>query len=85
MDRLKIDRSFISEITSDKESQDITKAIISMAHSLNMGVIAEGIESVEQHSFLNDIAVEELQGYYFGKPTTAANMDEMLKHNKNKP
>lgn len=78
MDRLKIDRSFIAEITNNKESQDITKAIISMAHSLNMGVIAEGIESVEQHSFLNDNQVEELQGYYFGKPTTVADMDKML-------
>lgn len=82
MDRIKIDRSFINGITNDKESQFITKAIISMAHSLNMGVIAEGVETIEQHSFLNSSEVEELQGYYFGRPTTVFEMNKMLAENK---
>ncbi len=78
MDRIKIDRSFINGITNDKESQFITKAIISMAHSLNMCVIAEGVETIEQHNFLNNSDVEELQGFYFGRPTTASEMNKML-------
>jgi len=82
MDRIKIDRSFINEITNDKESQDITKAIIAMAKSLNMGVTAEGIESVEQLSFLNENEVQELQGFYFGRPATVTDMDKMLNKNK---
>lgn len=83
MDRIKIDRSFITEIADSKDAQEIALAIIAMAHSLNMGVIAEGIESIQQQKFLNDNHCEELQGYYFGKPATVEQLGSLLKKSTN--
>ncbi|NVK23572.1 MAG: EAL domain-containing protein [Gammaproteobacteria bacterium] len=81
MDRIKIDRSFIHELLDDKESQEITLAIISMAHNLNMRVIAEGIESEQQYAFLHENNCEELQGYYFGRPVAVAELEMFLEKN----
>ncbi|OWR32995.1 histidine kinase [Saccharibacillus sp. O23] len=69
--RLKVDRSFVSDIESDPSNRDIVKAIISMAHNLKITVIAEGVESAEQLHFLEDNGCDEVQGYLFGRPVPA--------------
>lgn len=69
--RLKVDRSFVSDIESDPSNRDIVKAIISMAHNLKITVIAEGVESAEQLAFLEDNGCDEVQGYLFGRPVPA--------------
>lgn len=83
MDRIKIDRSFVNEINSSKNAQEIALAIISMAHSLNMEVIAEGIETQEQQLFMSEHKVQELQGFYFGRPLQVDKLESLMKqHNE---
>lgn len=66
---LKIDRRFVAPLPSDKRHLDIVKSTIEMANSLNMKVVAEGIETKEQAKLLASLGCHTLQGYYFGKPT----------------
>jgi diguanylate cyclase (GGDEF)-like protein len=68
IDTLKIDRSFVQEITTDTDSAAITKAIIAMAHSLKLRVLAEGVETEEQLAFLRENGCQALQGFLFSKP-----------------
>lgn len=71
VDRLKIDRSFVSDITTDSDDAAITEAIIAMAHSLKLKVLAEGVETQEQLDFLTARKCEEVQGYFFARPMPA--------------
>ncbi|EAQ63740.1 Signaling protein with a sensor domain, HAMP, GGDEF and EAL domains [Marinomonas sp. MED121] len=66
---LKIDRRFVAPLPSDKRHLDIVKSTIEMANSLNMKVVAEGIETKDQAELLAALGCHTLQGYYFGKPT----------------
>lgn len=68
IDRIKIDRSFVRDITTDSDDAAITEAIVAMAHSLKLKVVAEGVETVEQLEFLRRCGCEEVQGYYFSRP-----------------
>ncbi|WP_245942623.1 sensor domain-containing protein [Candidatus Colwellia aromaticivorans] len=70
-DILKIDRSFITDITSNKADYDLVKATIAMAQSLGLKVIAEGVKTKEQFELLNQLKCDYIQGYYFSKPITA--------------
>lgn len=72
LDSLKIDQTFVRNITQDKGDAAITRAIVAMAHSFDMSVIAEGVETVEQLEFLRTLECEEFQGYLFSKPVPAA-------------
>ena len=72
-DVLKIDRSFISGITEKKEDLDLVKATIAMAHSLDLSVVAEGVETHEQLFLLDELGCDLVQGYYFSKPIPAEN------------
>jgi len=79
LDTLKIDRSFVMNITTDNDDAAITTAIIAMAHSLKLRVIAEGVESEEQKSFLRDLGCHEMQGYLFSQPLAANDFFELFK------
>jgi diguanylate cyclase (GGDEF)-like protein/PAS domain S-box-containing protein len=68
IDKVKIDRSFVQEIISDRHDAAITQGIISMAHHLGLKVIAEGVETEPQFAFLKKSNCDEFQGYYFAKP-----------------
>ncbi|WP_165452417.1 putative bifunctional diguanylate cyclase/phosphodiesterase [Paenibacillus thalictri] len=78
IDTLKIDRSFIRDIASSEESSVILKAIIYMARSLNLTVLAEGVETEEQLRFLQKHLCMEGQGYYFNKPLSVEDMERQL-------
>lgn len=68
LDTLKVDRSFIKDVTKNPEAALITRAVVSMAHSLNLKVVAEGVETFTQLAFLSSIGCDEIQGYYFSRP-----------------
>jgi len=78
VNKLKIDRSFIQDIATDPDDAAITTAIINMAKSLRLKVIAEGVENEAQLSFLRSHQCDEIQGYYFCKPVIAAEVGEKL-------
>jgi diguanylate cyclase (GGDEF)-like protein/PAS domain S-box-containing protein len=78
IDVLKIDRSFIGDITTNPADAAITTAIIEMAHSLKVRVVAEGVETVEQYEFLRNRGCDEVQGYYFARPLPAHEITKLL-------
>lgn len=78
VDQLKIDRSFISSLSSEDPDAPLVSAIISIGHSLNLSVIAEGVESAEQAQLLHRLNCDELQGYYFSRPLPAADYARKL-------
>jgi CheY-like chemotaxis protein len=71
LDALKIDRSFVQDIVTDPDDAMITRAIISMAHSLRLKVVAEGVESAAQLALLARAGCDEIQGFHFSKPLLA--------------
>ncbi|MDD2658213.1 MAG: EAL domain-containing protein [Methylococcales bacterium] len=78
--KVKIDRSFILNIPGDVESMTLVRAIISLAHELNLKVTAEGVETGEQLAFLKEHHCDALQGYLFSHPVTAAMLDTYSSH-----
>jgi len=78
VDNLKIDRSFIADTPADRGAAAITQAIIAMAHSLELKVIAEGVETEAQYQFLLAQRCDEYQGYFFSKPLPAEQMRALL-------
>ncbi|WP_317971964.1 EAL domain-containing protein [Paenibacillus sp. CCS19] len=78
IDRLKIDRSFVSDIEEDPDDAEIVAAIIAMAHNLHMQVIAEGVETAQQVDFLKMHLCDEMQGYYGSPPVPSERIAEML-------
>ena len=71
LDALKIDKSFVRDITTDTDDAHIATAIISLAHNLNLGVIAEGVEEPAQLDFLRDRGCDAVQGFYYSHPVPA--------------
>jgi EAL domain-containing protein (putative c-di-GMP-specific phosphodiesterase class I) len=78
IDSLKIDRSFVRDVPSDSDDVAITQAIIAMAHSLNLKVIAEGVENDEQLDFLREQGCDQVQGYLMSPPVSALEFEQLL-------
>jgi EAL domain-containing protein (putative c-di-GMP-specific phosphodiesterase class I) len=90
IDTLKVDRSFVSRIQNTPDgNRNIVEAIISLAHRLDMIVVAEGIETLEQYTILLDMNCQFGQGYLFSKPLTKSKVDklieEMLNYSRENP
>ncbi|HEX6267778.1 MAG TPA: EAL domain-containing protein [Burkholderiales bacterium] len=79
IDTLKVDRSFIRDLPQDIEDKAITEAIIAMGKSLNLTVLAEGVETLEQQSFLEQHDCDEIQGYYFSRPVPQEQFAALLR------
>ncbi len=88
IDKLKIDRSFVSRLETSERDQQIVRTIVTLAHSLNMGVIAEGVESPTQLSVLTEMGCDFGQGYHFSKPLSRHDaqllVDEFFKFKQKK-
>ena len=78
LDSIKIDRSFIRDVTSVAEDKALTEAIIAMGRTLSLTVVAQGVETREQADFLRDNACDEFQGFYFNKPMPADQFGVLL-------
>jgi EAL domain-containing protein (putative c-di-GMP-specific phosphodiesterase class I) len=78
--RLKIDQSFVREITSDPNDQAIARAIIALGHSMDMDVLAEGVETEAQAEFLRAENCDVLQGYLFSKPLPADEIAQLWRN-----
>ena len=72
IDRLKIDKSFVRDVTTDPDDAALTTAIIALAHNLGVKVVAEGVETAEQRDFLVNAGCDQAQGFFYGKPVGAA-------------
>ncbi len=79
--KVKIDRSFIQHVPEHGEDTAISKAIISMAHSLGIRVVAEGVETEPQCSFLSQNMCDEMQGYFFSNALTASDLEDLIRRN----
>jgi len=79
LDQLKIDQSFVRDLASDNSDKAIVKTIIAMAQSLDLEVIAEGVETAEQRQILLDMGCENFQGYLFSKPLPIEQFEAVLK------
>jgi len=78
IDALKIDQSFVRQITSAPDETSIVTAIISMGRSLKLRVVAEGVETQQELAFLQAHHCDEAQGYYFSRPVPAAEFAKLL-------
>jgi EAL domain-containing protein (putative c-di-GMP-specific phosphodiesterase class I) len=79
IDALKIDQSFVRQITSTPDDTTIVTAVISMARSLKLRVVAEGVETQEELAFLQARHCDEAQGYYFSRPVLPQQFAKLLK------
>jgi diguanylate cyclase (GGDEF)-like protein len=78
INKLKIDKTFVREINTDHDNAAIASAVIVLGQSLNLGVIAEGVETIEQLNFLKDQHCDEIQGFLFGRPLPPAEIEKKL-------
>ena len=85
IDVLKIDQSFVRDISVDADDAAITVSIISLAHSLKLHVIAEGVETQEQLDFLRHHGCDEMQGYLFSPPIAAEQFIQLLQSKDREP
>ena len=82
LDTLKIDRSFVNDVTTHADVANITRAVIDMSHNLGLKVVAEGVETEAQLAFLDAAGCGEMQGYYFSRPMPAADSLQWLREHR---
>ncbi len=80
LDVLKVDQSFVRQLCTNREDQAIAGAVINLAHSLGLDVIAEGVETQEQHQLLFEMGCDQMQGYLHGKPMPADTVAQWLQN-----
>ncbi len=78
IDRIKIDRSFVTDVTHDADAAAITSTIVTLARKLKLDVTAEGVETAEHAAFIKEIECGSAQGYYYSPPVTADELQEMI-------
>lgn len=79
IDTLKIDKSFIDTVITDKYTRIITESIVSMVKRLGFETVAEGVETAEQYEYLKDIDCDNIQGFYLGKPMSESELESLLR------
>lgn len=85
LDTLKIDRSFVKDLATDPKEEAIVSAIIVLAHSLGMDVVAEGVETVEELAIVRKHLCDKMQGYLFGRPVPVPEFEALLASGKKLP
>ena len=80
IDALKIDPSFVRDLTTDEDDASIVTAVIGMGKNLHMRVVAEGVETSEQLAMLREFGCPQGQGYYFSRPVPALEFGHLVKH-----
>lgn len=85
VDMVKIDRSFVRDIITDPDDAAMAGAIVAIAHSLKLNVVAEGVETSEQLEFLDSLGCNAIQGYLIGRPTKAESFDKTLQESHSEP
>jgi EAL domain-containing protein (putative c-di-GMP-specific phosphodiesterase class I) len=78
IDIVKIDQRFVGDLEQSRASRAIVNAVIELAHTLGMTVVAEGVETTEQHQQLASLGCDSCQGYYFARPMPADNLDTLI-------
>ena len=78
-DKIKIDRAFISDLATNRQSNAIVNATVGVGRPLNIKVLAEGVEDKEQLAILTEIGCDEVQGFFFGRPVPAEEADALLR------
>ncbi|HTD04619.1 putative bifunctional diguanylate cyclase/phosphodiesterase, partial [Undibacterium sp.] len=84
IDTLKIDQSFVRDISTDADDAAIARAVIALAHSMRLEVVAEGVETIEQLDYLRAQGCDLMQGYYFSRPLPPEDIEKFLKMNKSR-
>ncbi len=85
VDKIKIDHSFVRNVSEDSDDASIVRAIISLAHNLGFKVVAEGVETEAQLNFMRQYGCDEIQGFYFSRPLPAAEIVDVLRRGKLDP
>jgi CheY-like chemotaxis protein len=85
LDKLKIDQTFVRNITTDPRSAAIARATTALAHGLNLVVVAEGVETEGQLAFLRNMGCDKIQGYFFSRPLPADDLAAMLREGRTLP
>lgn len=83
IDTIKIDRTFVSEITSNSDDAEIIRTIISMGQTLNKGIVAEGVETEDQLALLNEYKCDQVQGYLISRPVPGEDLMDLLREKTN--
>jgi len=82
IDQLKIDRSFLTGLPGDPHDEAIVRAVIAMAHSMELEIVAEGVENQAQLEFLSELGCDEIQGYHFSRPVSAQEATDLIEKNR---